>query len=265
MDSSSKADFRQAHVVIPTYNESGNIRAIVEAIAAASGRADLHIWVMDDNSPDGTAGVVESMRAAYPNLRAIVRTRNRGYGAAVAEGMRRALEAGAEWVITMDADFAHSPSILPAILECAAGGADLVIGSRYSGDGRPAVKDWPFWRLCMSRFGNWYFRTMLRVRARDNTAGYRCWRATMLRRILAEDLNATGYAFITESLFYAGWFGARVDEVPNLYLGRTQGESKLSARILLESLWTAFRLRAVKAGLISGPRSRPAPNPGPGR
>jgi dolichol-phosphate mannosyltransferase len=263
MTGSQSPGFDNTHIVIPTYNERGNIVPLVEEIVGLYQRPDAHIWVVDDNSPDGTAEAVRRLGARYPNVRVIVRLHDRGYGNACVEGMRAALAAGAQWVLTMDADFAHSPGAIAAILKAAAD-ADLVIGSRYLTDGRPAVKDWPWWRLWMSRSGNWYFRRMLRVTARDNTSGFRCWRAGLLSRVLAEDLRASGYAFITESLFYAGWFGARVAEVSNLYLGRTRGESKLSARILLESLWTAFRLRAMKAGLISGPRTRrkPAPNPG---
>ncbi len=254
--------FHNTHIVIPTYNESGNIVRVIDAIAHTYSRPDLHVWVMDDNSPDGTADAVRSLRSRYPNVQVVVRTAHRGYGCAVADGMRAALAAGAGWVLTMDADFAHSPAVIGRILEAAAE-SDLVIGSRYLTDGSPAVQDWPLWRLWMSRFGNWYFRRMLRVTARDNTSGFRCWRAEMLARILAEELHATGYAFITESLFYAGWFGARVNEVSNLYLGRTEGESKLSPKVLLESLWTALRLRAVKAGWLSGPRThqKPAPTP----
>ena len=217
---------------------------------------------MDDNSPDGTADVVRALGIRYPNVQVVVRTTHRGYGCAVADGMRTALAAGAKWVLTMDADFAHSPAVIGKMLEAAAA-SDLVIGSRYLTDGRPAVQDWPLWRLLMSRFGNWYFRRMLRVAARDNTSGFRCWRADMLTRILNEELHTTGYAFLTESLFYAGWYNARVSEVSNLYLGRTQGESKLSPKVLLESLWTAFRLRAVRTGWISGPRTRRTPTPTP--
>ena len=225
----------------------------------ACSRPDVHVLVVDDNSPDGTANVVRDLGKRYPNVRVLVRESDRGYGNAVVAGMRAALSAGAEFVLTMDADFAHSPAVIDPMLKAAAD-ADLVIGSRYMTDGRPAVQDWPLWRLAMSRFGNWYFRLMLRVTARDNTSGFRCWRAGLLRRILEQDLHTTGYAFITESLFYAGCFGARVAEVSNLYTGRTRGESKLSPKILLESLWTALRLRA-----LNGSRILQKPAPGRGR
>ncbi len=236
--------FKNTCIVIPTYNERGNIAPVIEEIVRVARRPDVHVLVVDDNSPDGTAEVVRGLGRRYPNVGVLVRKDNRGYGSAVIAGMRAALDAGAQFVLTMDADFAHSPAVIDSILQAAAS-ADLVIGSRYMNDGRPAVQDWPFWRLAMSRFGNRYFRLMLRVTVRDNTSGFRCWRGDLLRRVLEQDLHATGYAFITESLFYAGHFGARVAEVSNLYTGRTQGESKLSPKILLESLWTALRLRAL--------------------
>ena len=259
----AQASLANTHIVIPTFNESGNIVRLVEEIVRATGRPEVHIWVMDDNSPDGTAQAVHRLGERYPNVRVVVRRTGRGYGNAVLEGMRTALKAGAQWVLTMDADFAHSPDVIGKMLEVTSD-ADLVIGSRYLETGRPAIRDWPFWRLCMSRFGNWYFRLMLRVGARDNTSGFRCWRGELLERILQEDIHASGYAFITESLFYAGCFGARVREVTNLHLGRTRGESKLSPAILLESLWTALRLRAIKARPPGKPRESapPAANPG---
>jgi dolichol-phosphate mannosyltransferase len=238
---SGTPSFDNTYIVIPTYNESHNISLLVEEIVSRYNRPDVYIWVIDDNSPDGTAGVVRGLGKKYLNVQVLVRESNRGYGSSVAEGMRAALAAGAQWVLTMDADFAHSPAVIGQMLE-AAMHADLVIGSRYAVDGSPAVQDWPLWRLLMSRFGNWYFRFMLKVTARDNTSGFRCWGGAFLTRILAEDLQATGYAFLTETLFYAGRFSGRITEVTNLYLGRTRGESKLSPKILLESLWTAFRL-----------------------
>lgn len=238
--------FDNTHIVIPTYNERGNIGRLVEEIVHTYGRADVQVWVMDDNSPDDTAGLVRELGKKYPNVNVVVRTADRGYGKAVAKGMRKALSAGAVWVITMDADFSHSPAVIGTMLE-AARNADLVIGSRYAGEGEAAVKDWPLRRLWMSRLANWYFRFMLGVTARDNTSGFRCWRRDLLLKVLAEDLHASGYAFLTESLFYAAQAGGRIVEVTNLYQGRTEGESKMSAKVLLESVWTALRLRLRRA------------------
>jgi len=233
--------FDNTHIVIPTYNERDNIGRLIEEIARLYGRDGVNVWVMDDNSPDGTGEVVVALGERFPNVQAIVRTAHRGYGNAVADGMRKALATGAEFVLTMDADFSHSPAVIGKMLD-AARDADLVIGSRYMQAGRAAVEDWSQLRLRMSQLANWYFRAMLDISARDNTSGFRCWRSDLLEKVLAQNLHASGYAFLTESLFYAARAGARIVEVANLYQGRTHGESKLSTGVLLESVWTALRL-----------------------
>ena len=243
---SPSADFGNTHIVIPTYNERENIGRLIEELVRIYQREDLHIWVIDDSSPDDTAGLAREIGEKYRNIRVVVRTANRGYGKAVAEGMRRALADGARWVITMDADLSHSPATIGKMMDAAREG-DLVIGSRYADGGPAAVKDWALWRLGLSRIANWYFRMLLGVNARDNTSGFRCWRKELLAKVLATDLQANGYAFLTESLFYAARAGARIVEVPNVYQGRTCGESKLSANIMAESLWTAVRLRVGRS------------------
>jgi dolichol-phosphate mannosyltransferase len=232
---------RDTHIIIPTYNEVENIVPLIEDIVRRYEWPEANIWVMDDNSPDGTGETVRSLAKSYPNVRAVIRCADRGYGRASAEGMRAAIDAGARFVLTMDADFSHSPETIGSLLG-AAGTADLVIGSRYVFQERATVEDWSWPRLFLSRMANQYVRLMTRVVVRDATSGFRCWRAEMLGRVLGQT-HAAGYAFLPETLYHAGMLGARITEVANSYHGRIRGESKMNWRIVLESLWIPLRLR----------------------
>lgn len=234
--------FKKACVITPTYNERGNVGKLVEAIGDAFQSTEFRMLVMDDASPDGTADAVDELRAKYPNVRAVRRSGDRGYGKALVDGILIALDMGAEFIVCMDADFSHAPETIPEMLATAQS-YDLVIGSRYM-SGSPTVKNWPFYRLVMSRMANFYLHVMTQARVDDATSGFRCWRSSFIRQFPLRTLQAGGFAFLYETLFYAGVNKARIKEIQNIYRGRTYGESKMNTGIIVESLWVPFRLRA---------------------
>ena len=226
-------------IVIPTYNEALNITKIVPEIFACCQEPGLEICVVDDGSPDHTADQAESL--GDPRVHVLRRTGERGYGMACNDGIRFALAHGAEFIITMDADFAHQPSALNSMLQ-AAREADLVIGSRYLG-AHAKVEDWPLLRRLLSRFAGMYIRVMTGMPTRDPTTGFRCWRASFLRNIPLDELESKGYAYLYETLFFAGQRDARLREVDNTLIDRTEGESKMDTEVVLEALWLPLRLR----------------------
>lgn len=233
---------RKTHIVIPTYNERHNIVLLIEQIAQLYQFPSLNVWVADDSSPDGTAEAVAELSSRYPNVHVIVRREDRGYGRASLDGIRAALAHGAEYVVTMDADFSHEPATIGKML-AAIESFDVVIGSRYVSSDESSVENWSALRLAGSRCMNTYVRLLTGVNARDATSGFRCYRADVLRKVLSAGRHATGFAFLPETLFLVGMAGARITEVSNLYQGRTRGESKLNWKILLEYLWIPLRLR----------------------
>ncbi len=230
-------------IVIPTYNEVENIPVLIERIFACCPRPGLEICVVDDSSPDGTADAVAKLDR--PDVCVIRRAIDRGYGKSVNQGIAHALAQGAQRIITMDADFSHRPEILPNLID-EMHDADLVIGSRYRGE-KAAVENTPLSRRLASRFASAYVRTMARVDVRDTTSGYRCWRAEFLRKMPLSRIRSTGYAYLYETLFYAGMLGAKIREIENIHVERTRGESKMNAKIVLEGMWIPLRLRLSRA------------------
>ena len=225
-------------VVIPTYNEVDNIGRIVPQILSTLD--DCHVVVVDDDSPDGTAGVVERLRADDPRVHLVNHRPKLGIGPAYKEGFKYALAMQSEFVIQMDADFSHPTEMLP---EFVARGAqyDLVLGSRYL-DGITVV-NWPIERLLLSYFGNAYVRRILNLPVRDVTGGFKCWRREALVAVEPGEVRSNGYAFQIETTYRAWRRGRSIHEHPILFLDRTVGESKMSRRIGLEALWIVWWLR----------------------
>jgi dolichol-phosphate mannosyltransferase len=229
-------------IVVPTYNEAENIPFLASQIAKAVPEA--HLWLLDDNSPDQTADTAERLFAenpAYSNYRVVRRTGQRGLGRAYRDGFQRALEAGYERIIQMDADLSHDPAVLPALLN-ASQSADLVVGSRYCEGG--GVKNWPLHRLLLSKFAVWYVRKVAHVPILDSTAGYRCWTHRALNAIQLETLHSEGYSFQVEMGYRAHRAGMKIVEVPILFTDRQFGHSKISRRVLFESFLMPWRLRS---------------------
>jgi dolichol-phosphate mannosyltransferase len=238
-------------VVIPTYNEASNVEPIVRAAADELARVapDQHrILIVDDNSPDGTGVIADSLAAQLPSVEVLHRSAKAGLGNAYLAGFERALAGGAELVIEMDADFSHDPAHLGDLLT-AAGDADLVLGSRYVPGG--GVRDWGWLRRMVSRGGGTYARLILRVDVRDLTGGFKCIRREVLEAIDLRSVRAEGYVFQIEVTYRALLAGFRVREVPIVFRDRTSGSSKMSAHIALEAMWLVPRLRRTALAAVT--------------
>jgi dolichol-phosphate mannosyltransferase len=228
---------RDVVVVVPTYNERDNLPILAEGILAHPG---FRLLVVDDGSPDGTGAVADELARAHPGrVDVLHRTGARGLGRSYIDGLRRALESGADLIFQMDADLSHNPEYLPAFAAAAAD-FDVVIGSRYLTG--VSVVNWPLHRIVLSAFANRYVRAVTRISVTDCTSGFRCWRREALARLPLESMVSNGYAFIVEMLFEASRRGCRIGEVPIIFIERRQGQSKVSARVLAESLIVPWRL-----------------------
>ena len=219
-------------VVLPTYNERDNIEPFLRALRKAAPTTD--VLVVDDNSPDGTGELAEAAGAELGRIDVLHRPAKQGLGSAYREGFARVLADDYDVVVSMDADFSHDPEQVPEFVARIADGADVVIGSRYVTGG--GTTDWPVHRQLLSKWGNAYTRMILGVGARDCTSGYRAYRATSLAAIDPGSTSAEGYAFLTELVRRMTRDGATVVEVPIIFRDRTRGKSKMSGRIIVESM-----------------------------
>lgn len=220
-------------VVVPTFQESASIRSILKRIRAALPAAD--VLVVDDNSPDGTAEIVSKLAREDPRLAVLVRPDKSGLGRAYLSGFSYALEHGYDFVVEIDADGSHDPAELPRMLALAQQGADLVIGSRWVPGG--SVSNWSKSRQAISQAGNRYSRFMLGSNIRDITAGFRVFRASTLRRLLAEPTSSQGYCFQIEMAWRSESAGLTIVEHPITFEERAEGVSKMHFGIVAEALW----------------------------
>lgn len=225
-------------VLVPTYNERDNLPVLVRDIMRVPG---TEVMVLDDQSPDGTGEVADALTGEFPGRVTVLhRTGQRGLGVSYLDGFKRALATDADFVCQMDADLSHDPKYLPELIAAAAGGADLVIGSRYLNG--ISVVNWPLRRIILSSFANFYIRTITGLQVRDCTTGYRCWRREALATLPLERIVSDGYAFLLDVTFMAADMGLRIVESPIIFVERRQGASKLSTGVLLESLFTPWKL-----------------------
>jgi dolichol-phosphate mannosyltransferase len=225
-------DLGRIVVIIPTYNERENLGLIVGRLREAVPEA--HVLVADDNSPDGTGAIADSLALADDHVHVLHREGKDGLGAAYLAGFEWALDEGYDVVIEMDADGSHQPEQLPRLLD-ALRSADLVLGSRYVKGG--SVVNWPRSREVLSRGGNIYTRVMLGVPLKDATGGYRAFRATTLRKLDLTGVESKGYCFQVDLARRAVHAGLRVTEVPIEFVERELGVSKMDQRIVVEALW----------------------------
>jgi dolichol-phosphate mannosyltransferase len=224
-------------IVLPTYNERANLARVTELVLA---HEFARLLVVDDASPDGTGELADQLAAQYPGrIEVMHRHGPRGLGRAYVDGLARALQIAPDAIGQMDADLSHDPSYLPAMV-AALGEHDLVIGSRYLHG--VSVINWPLHRIVLSAFANRYIRFVTGLSPSDCTSGFRIWRREALARIPIEHARASGYAFLTEMLFEAEQHGCRVGEVPIVFVERQEGYSKVSQKVLWESLLTPWRL-----------------------
>jgi dolichol-phosphate mannosyltransferase len=240
-------------VVIPTYNESDNIRVVVDRVRRATPAVD--ILVADDNSPDGTGDIADELAQADGQIHVLHRPGKQGLGAAYVAGFAHARERGYDAVVEMDADGSHAPEELPRLLD-AAREADVVIGSRWVRGGK--VVNWPFHRLLLSRGGSLYTRLALGLPLRDATAGYRVYRMPVLDKIEIDSVESQGYCFQIDLGWRSHRGGFRIVEVPITFVERERGASKMSSSIVREAFWRVAvwgaqaRVAAVKRALGGG-------------
>ncbi|HYZ29586.1 MAG TPA: polyprenol monophosphomannose synthase [Thermoleophilaceae bacterium] len=237
-----------AWLILPTYNEAENIGPIVHAARARLREGD-RIVVVDDNSPDGTGAIADELAREVPGVEVLHRPGKQGLGRAYLAGFAHALAAGADLVLEMDADFSHDPADLPRLIAAAEQGADLVLGSRYVRGG--SVTDWGLLRRLVSRGGSWYARTVLGVRVRDLTGGFKCFRRSVLEALDLDAVHADGYGFQIELTYRAIQAGFSVVEVPIVFRDRRVGQSKMNARIALEAVWKVPALRSRRNANLS--------------
>ena len=227
-------------VIIPTYKERENIEAIIKAISSLS--IPFDILIIDDNSPDGTAGIVKNMQPSFPNLHLIERPGKLGLGTAYIAGFKWTLEKGYKYIYEMDADFSHDPRDLVRLYKaCKDDGAALAIGSRYISGVN--VVNWPLTRVLMSYVASIYVRIVTGMRIMDTTAGFKCYRRELLYNIHPDQIRSVGYGFQIEMKFIAWKLGYKIVEVPIIFTDRKLGASKMSGGIFNEALWGVLRMK----------------------
>nr|WP_290665309.1 polyprenol monophosphomannose synthase [Ardenticatena sp.] len=251
-------------IVVPTYNESDNIRALIEALFALP-LDDMHLVIVDDHSPDGTADIARSLASQYDGrIHVIVRNGKQGLGSAYKMGFAYALSLGADTIVQMDADFSHSPDYIPqmvALLDT----YDVVVGSRYVKGGRVDER-WSWWRYFLSWWANQvYTRLILRLRVKDMTAGFKAFRRAVLEQIDFSRVVSNGYIFQVEVAYLCEKLGFRVHEIPIYFEDRRIGQSKLSIPVKIEAalrVWQIrWRHRHVRPAVSAARPTYPIPAP----
>ena len=231
----------RALIVIPTYNEAGNVGRLLERIFSF-GSAQIEALVVDDSSPDGTAEVVERFAAEQPGVHLLKRPAKLGLGTAYVQGFTFAMERGYDFIFEMDADLSHDPGMIPVFLEkireC-----DLVIGSRYTVGVN--VVNWPLSRLLLSLGANWYTRLITGLPVKDCTSGYKCFRRQVLENIELDRIHSDGYSFQIEVNFKAWKKGYRICEIPIVFTDRLVGNSKMSRKVMREAAWIVWKLKLL--------------------
>jgi dolichol-phosphate mannosyltransferase len=240
-------------VVLPTYNEADNVTLMLEALREAA--PDTDVMVVDDNSPDGTGALADTAAARMGRMQVVHRQGKAGLGSAYRHGFGLAFEQGYDVIVSMDCDFSHDPMVIPEMLRLVANGADVVVGSRYVPGG--GTVHWPLHRRLLSKWGNRYTGFMLGMKVRDCTSGFRAYRASTLQSVDPQRTSAEGYAFLTELVREIALHGATVVETPIMFKDRERGTSKMSGRIIVESmtLVTRWGIADRWASLRGGPRT----------
>lgn len=229
-------------VIMPTYNEAPNLPRIVPEVLAQ--HPDIDLLVVDDDSPDGTGELADDLAREHPDrVHVIHRTEKQGLGSAYVTGFKWALARDYELIFEMDADFSHDPAHLPEFLRVIRD-HDLVLGSRYL-EGRVTVINWPMTRLLLSYFGTTYARIVTGLPVSDATSGFKCFRRETLEHLDLDAVASNGYVFQIELTFRAWKAGFSIGQIPIVFEERTEGESKMSKRIVFEAIWKVWQLRLL--------------------
>ncbi|HED08508.1 MAG TPA: polyprenol monophosphomannose synthase [Ignavibacteria bacterium] len=227
-------------VIIPTYNELANVQKLLPEIITLYEKYDLDILIVDDNSPDGTSNYVKELMLTTDRVKLITRKAKLGLGTAYIEGFKFALKNQYDFIFEMDADFSHDPkeieNFLKQIKNC-----DLVLGSRYKQGVN--VVNWPIKRLLLSYFANGYTRYITGLKVCDATGGFKCFRREVIEAIDLDKVKSNGYAFQIEMTFKAWKKGFKVCEIPIVFVDRTEGQSKMSKKIVREAIVMVWELR----------------------
>lgn len=227
-------------VIIPTYNESENIERMINKVMSLQG--DFNLLIVDDGSPDGTAQIVKKLQQNFPErIYILERSGKQGLGTAYIAGFKWALEHEFEYVFEMDADFSHNPEDLIHLYNACKNGADLAIGSRYIKGVN--VVNWPIGRVLMSYFASKYVRLITGMRIMDTTAGFKCYKSSVLKAINFDRINLVGYGFQIEMKFTVWKLGFTIKEVPIVFTDRKLGSSKMSGGIFNEALWGVAQMK----------------------
>ncbi len=227
-------------VIIPTYNECENIEKITKEVLQTDRSVD--VLVVDDNSPDGTAGIVHSIQSNEPRVHLLLRKNKQGLGKAYIAGFKYAIEHEYDYIFEMDADFSHDPKAIQKFLEKIQD-CDLVLGSRYLHG--VTVINWPLRRLFLSYSANLYSRIVTGMSVKDATSGFKCFRREVLEAIDLDRVKSGGYAFQIEMSFKAWKKGFRIVELPIIFTDRVEGSSKMSKKIIFEAIWMVWKLRLM--------------------
>jgi glycosyltransferase involved in cell wall biosynthesis len=236
-------------VIIPTYNEKENITELVTRILAL--KINVQIIIVDDNSPDGTGQIADQLAAENPRVRVIHRAGKLGLGTAYIAGFKKGLTEGADRLITMDADFSHDPAYIPALVMLSEY-YHITIGSRYVAQG--GVVNWEWQRRFLSWGANAFARAVLGLKARDCTAGFRCYHREVLQTIDLDCIFSNGYSFLVEMIYKCQRYGYTVGEVPIIFANRELGQSKISRNEIYKAMYTVARLSLTR--LRPGPATR---------
>lgn len=227
-------------MIIPTYNEADNIQKIIpEVLKNSSPENEFNVLVVDDNSPDGTAELAESLNNS--NVKILKREKKSGLGTAYLAGFKYAIKNNYDYVFEMDADFSHDPKYLKVFIDKILEGYDLVIGSRYING--ISVLNWPLRRLIMSYLASVYTRMVTGLKVMDTTAGFMCYRVTSLKQINLDEVRSNGYSFQIEMKFKFYKRRYKIFEVPILFIDRREGESKMSRKVVYEAYFMVWKLK----------------------
>ncbi|OGN01609.1 MAG: hypothetical protein A3I26_00285 [Candidatus Yanofskybacteria bacterium RIFCSPLOWO2_02_FULL_43_10] len=232
------SDYSQSIVLIPTLNERENLKDLIPSIFGLM--PEISVLVVDDNSSDGTRELVGFMKTGFKNLFLLERKNNFGYGRSSIDGFKWIFERPYDNVVTMDADFSHNFNEVPALLEKLKN-SDVAMGSRYIRGG--GVKNWSFFRRVLSRLANLYVKIILGLPAADATSGFNAYRVTSLKKINLDKIDSNGYAFLVELKYRLFRAGSKFIEHPILFSERREGQSKMSGKIIWESIKLPWKLK----------------------